>query len=72
MSVILPERLIERVELYAEQNDNPTVPEALGRFLIDPAGPESEEERTLVKEVLTADGEEASHEGDSGSAGAEA
>lgn len=69
MSAILRERLIE---LYAEQNDNPTVPEVLGRFLIDPTGSECGEERALVKEVLATASGNAPHETDSGSVGAEA
>lgn len=53
MRSVACETLVERAEEYAEQHDDPTVAEVLGRFLIKPDGPESAEERALVKETLT-------------------
>ncbi|WP_154019101.1 hypothetical protein [Halococcus agarilyticus] len=44
MSVVARERLVERVERYVDRTDDPTLPEVLGRFLLDPD--EESDERT--------------------------
>jgi len=50
MSVVAPEALRERVERYADRNPDATLPEVLGRFMLDPDV--NSEERTVVENVL--------------------
>ena len=50
MSVVARDRLVERVERYADRADDPTLPEVLGRFLLDPD--EGSDERQVVEDVL--------------------
>jgi hypothetical protein len=57
MSIILPDRLIERVETYAAHNPEASRAEILGRFRLDPD--EESEEHALVEAVLASEVERA-------------
>ena len=50
MSVVAPETLRERVEQYVDRNPEATLPEVLGRFMLDPD--EDSDERAVVKNTL--------------------
>jgi len=52
MSVVARDRLVERVEKYAERADDPTVPRALGALGLDPDV--NSEDRAVVEDVLAA------------------
>jgi len=65
MSVVARERLAERVEQYADRNPGATLPEVLGRFLIDPD--QAGEERSVAEAVLdSCEGRPAPHDADDG------
>jgi hypothetical protein len=57
MSIILPDRLIERVETYVAHNPEATRAEVLGRFQLSPD--EESDERELVEQVLAGEVERA-------------
>jgi hypothetical protein len=57
MSVILPERLAERVETYVAHNPGASRAEVFGRFRLDPG--EESDERGLVEAVLAGEVERA-------------
>ena len=50
MSVVAPETLRERVERYVDRNPEPTLPEVLGHFMLDPD--EDSDERAVVENTL--------------------
>ena len=50
MSVVAPETLRERVEQYVDRNPEATLPEVLGRFMLDPD--EDSDERAVVENTL--------------------
>lgn len=52
MSIIAPEVFRERIERYVEKNPEASVPEVLGRFLVEP----TDEQQAFVADVLADDG----------------
>jgi hypothetical protein len=51
MSIPAPETFRARIETYAEQNPEASVPEILGRFLAEP----TDEQREFVESALSTD-----------------
>lgn len=60
MSIIVPEVFRERIERYVEKNPEASVPEVLGRFLVEP----TDEQQAFVADVLADDGSNPPSSGD--------